>query len=437
MKYYEDLINAGQGQSLIEFVLTAINEYKGSELYQNALTAYEYFRKRNVTITKYQKLLYKLSGEVVPDNFSSNYKFCNAFFPIFVRQENSFLLGNGVTFNSDKTKDKLGGDDFDKQMYVAGEYAIWGAVSFVHAGIRFWQVAVNKPLRATLYEEDGYAEFIWEDGQGTILQPKRAYKQIVRQSVATGTEILDGQNYPAFPIVPLWANREHQSEFTGLRAKIDGYDLIQSGLCNTIDEASLLYWVFQNAGAMDDVDLAQNLERIKTVKAVVASDEMTAEPHTIDVPYQATQIALQELRDSLYRDAMALDTDKISAGNITATAINAAYENLELKCDGYEYCVTECVKGLLNLIGVKDSPTYHRRKTTNQPEVTDMILAAANYLDDETILKHLPFINIDEVQDILKCKDKEESDRFKNVESFVEKSSNVENDVESVEKQLK
>ena len=58
MKYYEDLINAGQGQSLIEFVLAAINEYKGSELYQNALTAYEYFRKRNVTITKYQKLLY-------------------------------------------------------------------------------------------------------------------------------------------------------------------------------------------------------------------------------------------------------------------------------------------------------------------------------------------------------------------------------------------
>lgn len=463
MKYYEDLINAGQGQSLIEFVLTAINEYKGSELYQNALTAYEYFRKRNVTITKYQKLLYKLSGEVVPDNFSSNYKFCNAFFPIFVRQENSFLLGNGVTFNSDKTKDKLGGDDFDKQMYVAGEYAIWGAVSFVffnfgtikpfhaleffglqgiedgayHAGIRFWQVAVDKPLRATLYEEDGYTEFIWKDGQGTILQPKRAYKQIVRQSVATGTEILDGQNYPAFPIVPLWANREHQSEFAGLRAKIDGYDLIQSGLCNTIDEASLVYWTIQNAGGMDDIDLAQFLERIKTVKATVLSDEAHAEPHTIDVPYQATQIALQELRDSLYRDAMALDTDKVSAGNITATAINAAYENLELKCDGYEYCVTECIKGLLELVGIDDSPTYHRRRNTNQPEITDMVLSAAQYLDDETVLKYLPFLNIDEVQDILKRKDKEESDRFKNVESFVEKSGNVESDVETVEKQLK
>jgi hypothetical protein len=109
---------------------------------------------------------------------------------------------------------------------------------------------------------------------------------------------------------------------------------------------------------------------------------------------------------------MALDTDKLSAGNVTATAINAAYENLELKCDGYEYCVTECIKGLLELVGVEDSPTYHRRKTTNQPEVTNMVLAAAQYLDDETILKHLPFLNIDEINDIMIRKDREEAARF-------------------------
>ena len=35
-----------------------------------------------------------------------------------------------------------------------------------------------------------------------------------------------------------------------------------------------------------------------------------------------------------------------------------------------------------------------------------------NYLDDETILKHLPFLNIDEIDDILKRKDAEEADRY-------------------------
>jgi hypothetical protein len=41
-----------------------------------------------------------------------------------------------------------------------------------------------------------------------------------------------------------------------------------------------------------------------------------------------------------------------------------------------------------------------------------MILASAEYLDDETILKHLPFLNIDEIDEILMRKDEEEADRF-------------------------
>ena len=100
----------------------------------------------------------------------------------------------------------------------AGEASLWGGVSYgfwnldhvevfkatefaplfgeedggIHAGIRFWQIADNKPLRATLYEEDGYTEYIWREGQGEILKPKQTYKQIVRQSVVDGTEILNG-----------------------------------------------------------------------------------------------------------------------------------------------------------------------------------------------------------------------------------------------------
>lgn len=439
MKYYEDLLAAGSGPSLYAFVSNAIDDYRASLLFSEAVTAYNYFKRRNTTILAYKKLLYTMSGEAVPDNFSANYKFCNAFFPIFVKQENSYLLGDGVTFNDDATKDALGGGDFDTELYTAGEYALWGGVSYMfynldhvdvfkstefvplfgeedgalHAGIRFWQVAKDKPMRATLYEEDGYTELVYNKGIARIVKGKTAYKLIEQVSEADGVEIVDGENYAGFPIVPLWANREHQSELAGLREKIDGYDLIQSGICNTIDEASLIYWTINNAGGMDDVDLAEFIERLRTLHAVnVDDDGAKAESHTMDVPYQATQMVLADLRDSLYRDAMALDTEKISGGQITATAINAAYENLELKCDGFEYCVTEAIKGLLALVGLDDSPTYHRRKTTNQPEVTNMVLAAGQYLDDETILKHLPFLNIDEINDIMKRKDKEEADRF-------------------------
>lgn len=443
MKTYEDFLKQTTEQEIQEFVRTAISDHKTSPLYKEAKIAYEYYRKRNVTITNYQKLLYTLSGQAVPDNFSANYKFANAFFPIFVKQEAHHLLGEGVTFNEDSTKDKLGGNQFDSILVKAGLASLWGGVSFgffnldhvdvfnilefvpligeedggLHAGIRFWQIDPKKPLRATLYMEDGYTEYIWRDNKCEVLAEKRPYKQIVQSSEADGAEIIDGENYPSFPIVPLWGNDEHQTELTGLREKIDGYDLIQSGLANDLDDMSQIYWVLENAGGMDDIDLAKFVERLKTVRAATMEDDgARAEAHTIEVPYQARMTALADLRDSLYRDAMALDTEKISAGNVTATAIRASYENLTLKCDGFETCVVDFIAALLNLIGVDDAPTFKRSKIINMQEDTQMILQAAQYLDDETILKHLPFLNIDEVEDILKNLTKEEADRFQEAE---------------------
>lgn len=466
---YEDLLEASKGseQSRASFILSAISEYKASDMYKTAMIAYDYFRRRNVTIIEYQKLLYTMSGEAVPDNFSANYKFTNAFFQIFVQQENSYLLGNGITFNEESTKDRLGGDRFDNKMMELGEYALWGGVAYgffnldhidtfkatefvpligeedgaLHAGIRWWQIDYRKPLRATLYEEDGYTDYIWnyndrgETEDGRILNPKRPYVQIVGTSEADGTEILDGENYPGFPIVPLWANLIHQSELIGLREKIDGYDLIQSGLANDLDDASQIYWTITNAGGMDDMDLAQFIERMKVVHAAVVDEGGSkAEAHTLDVPYQARQAGLQDLRDSLYRDAMALDTDKISAGAVTATAIQAAYQNLDLKCDRFEMCVSDFIDHILKLIGIEDSPSFKRTKLVNAAEETGVVLQAAQYLDSETILKHLPFLNIDEIDDILKRKDKEEADRFadedtENIED-IENPENGEGDEE-------
>ena len=112
---------------------------------------------------------------------------------------------------------------------------------------------------------------------------------------------------------------------------------------------------------------------------------------------------------------MALDVDKLSSsGNVTATAINAAYQNLDLKCDRYEVCVTNFIKGILKIAGLDDVPTYKRTKMINMSETTTMILAAAQYLDDETILNLLPFVSVDQVKSILKKKDEEESARFAN-----------------------
>ena len=105
------------------------------------------------------------------------------------------------------------------------------------AGVRFWQLDANKPLRATFYEPDGFTEYMWRNAESIILKDKRPYITKFRMTEADGTEIYDYENYPSFPIVPMWGNQSRQSELVGIREQIDCYDLIKSNFADELDDA--------------------------------------------------------------------------------------------------------------------------------------------------------------------------------------------------------
>ena len=67
---------------------------------------------------------------------------------------------------------------------------------------------------------------------------------------------------------------------------------------------------------------------------------------------------------------------------------------------------------MLNLLGIEDEPTYKRNQIINVGEETQMILQAAQYLDQETILKHLPFLSPDELDEIQERLKEAEAERF-------------------------
>lgn len=406
------------------------------------MDAEEYDRQRNVTIMQYQKVLYTLSGQAVPDNFSANYKLCSNFFNRFVTQENQYLLGNGVTLENEENKARLG-DDFDQKLQEVGRNALVQAVSFgfwnfdhlevfkltefvplydeengaLMAGIRFWQIAPNKPLRATLYELNGYTEYVKPtDGDIQVKTEQRTYRQIVQRSEADGEQIYDLGNYPGFPIVPMWGNPHRQSELVGMRESIDCYDLIKSGFANDLDDASMIYWTLQNAGGMDDISLAQFVERMRTVKAAVVDgdDGAKAEAHTLEVPYQSRVAYLERLEHDLYRDAQILDIDSLSAAQKTATEINAAYTPMDLKVDQYEYCVLEFLEGIFKIAGIEDNPTFTRNKIANRSEEMQNLMMFASNVDREYVVKKGCAIlgDPDAAEEILERLDLEDQNRL-------------------------
>ena len=415
MKTYQDLLDIRETEEArMEFVRAVITDHQSSELYRTALVAEDYYRRRNRTILDFQKWLTKNTGELVPDVYTANYKLTSNFYNRFTTQLVQYLLGNGISFENEETLEKLG-KDFEKEIVQATKYALTGAVSFgywnldhlevfpitqfapladedtgkIRAGVRFWQLASNKPLRAVFYEEDGYTEYRWEDGEGSVINEKRAYKINTTYTENGGTEIVEGENYDGFPIIPLWCDDTHQSTIVGLREGIDAYDLIKSGFCNTIDEASIVYWTLNNAGGMDDVDLAQFLNRIKNLHGAYVDDNVTAEPHSIDPPIEGREKLLDRLRADLYEDAMALDIKNIADGAVTATQIKASYEPINSKADDLEYQLTEFIEKILELAGVKDTPSYTRSKIVNTQEEIETVITSAQYLNDEYIAKKI------------------------------------------------
>ena len=447
MVTYQDLLAVGdRDKDRAEFVRGLVSKHKQSEMWKTAAIADDYDRCRNTTIMQYQKMVTTVTGQQIPDRYSANHKSTSNFFHIFTTQLNQYLLGNGVKWENDPDL----GADFDVMLQRAGKKALCGGVSFgfwnldhmevfsvlefaplydeetggLAAGVRFWQIDESKPLRCTLYELDGYTEYLYSTKyvpgddwniieNGIYMKPKRAYILRVNVSPADGVEILNGENYPTFPIVPLWANDHHQSEIVGMREKIDAYDMILNGYENDLDSAQL-FWIIKGAGGMDDPDLMRFLDRLHTVKAVAPEDGQDVSPVQVDIPHEARERLLDRLEHQLYKDAMIMNPDEIKSGAATATQIKAAYEPQNVKCDQYEYCVLDFLNGIMSLAGVKDNPTFDRSKMVNTQEEVQTVLLAAQYLDSEYVTKKILSLlgDGDQAEEVLRKMDANAGERL-------------------------
>lgn len=455
MKTYQDLLRVSDSeQERSTFARQVVHEHKNSPLYRIAAIAEDYDRCRNTTAMRYQKLITDVTGAQKVDHLATVHRSTSNFFNIFTSQLNQYLLGNGVTWKNG-SGDRLG-QDFDIQLQKAGKAALVSGVSFgfwnldhmevfkVHefaplydeetgglaAGVRFWQIDNTKPLRMTLYEMDGYTEYIWVSTQqgptnrqwtrivdGVYMQPKKPYKLRAKVTAAEGLQILDGENYPAFPIVPLWGNPNKQSELVGLREKIDAYDFILNGWEDDLDNAQL-YWIISGAGGMDDIDLLQFLDRLRTVRAAAPMDGQDVSPVTVSIPVEARETLLQRLEKQLYRDAMMLNPDDLASSAATATQIRAAYERQNVKADQFEYCVLEFINNIKNITGIDDEATFTRSTVVNTQEEIQTIILAASYLGSEYVTRKILQIlgDGDQADEVLKSIDAENMERLGSIE---------------------
>lgn len=444
-----------QATDKAKFITTLISQHQRSELYETAKIADLYDHQRNKTINEFVQVMFNLSGAVVENYMASNHKIANNLFHRLNTQRCTYSLGNGISFSEhreqvrmedqtvvtvDRTKERLGkrfDTDFNKLAYKALIHGLafgyWNSkrlyiftvLEFVplwdentgnlRAGVRFWKLDDNRPMTVVLYEEDGYTTFKSTGNGGELqeVEPKHGYIARVQTSVADGEVVVGEDNYSGLPVIPMWGSGLRQSTLVGMQQALDSIDLIRSGFANDLNDCAEIYWILENYGGMTDDDLERFRDRLKIMHIAEMDTENggKATAHTQDIPYNARETYLSGIRASVYEDFGGLDVHTVAAGS-TNDHIDAAYQPLDENADDFEFQCIEFLQQLLQLEGIEDTPIFKRNRISNQVEQTEMVLSAADYLDEETILQKLPFITVDEIPGILARKDMQDRDRF-------------------------
>lgn len=444
---YERAVAVGQVR---DFIARAIAEHMRSDDYITAVDADLYDRRRNVTINNYTRMIQQRTKNPLVDITAANNRIASNFFHRLNTQRCAYSLGNGVTFTQKEARNENGrvvqidvnreklGYRFDTDLYNWGYKALIHGVAFgfwnhdrlyvfpltefaplwdekdgtLRAGIRFWRLDRDKPAVVELYTEEGYAVYKSMGGENSFAdiaeaEEMRPYKLIYAQTPADGARIVGAENYGRLPIVPMWGSKLKQSTLVGMREQIDAYDLIQSGFANDLSDCAKIYWIIQNCGGMKDEDLQDFLDRIHNnhiasvdTRGFDGDARSNLTPYTQDVPYSATDVFLQGMRASIYEAFGALDVHSIAASS-TNDHIDAAYQPLDEEADDFEYQVIEAVQQVLRLIGIEDTPQFKRNRISNVKEMTDAVMSAANLLGQRMALKKLPFVTVDEVDEIM------------------------------------
>ena len=266
-----------------------------------------------------------------------------------------------------------------------------------------------------LFEVDGVTVYIKDKDSANLTEhtAKRAYKQTVSVDAA-GEHLVDAQNYAALPVIPMFANDEQESELRpSIKEKIDAYDRIFSDFGDNLDRANDVYWVLNNFGGniKDALEITQQIQQLKLIlnQTDGTGSGSTAAPHTIEVPYQARQTALEILRKELYADFMSLDMDALTGGSLTNVAIKAAMVNLDLKANDYEWQCFRFVQDVLRLNGIETEDIQFKRQTlVNESEIIQNIYLAAADLSRRKRLELNPMISADEIDKIMTDADLED-----------------------------
>jgi len=414
--------------TLERFIEKSVDDFLSSKKYRDIVMREQYYLGENPTLAAYLSRL-EMDSETV--DLFAKIRVPSGIFNRIITLLVNRLWFNGVQLDTPELKKKLG-DNFDKtakdiatkaavhgacygfwnndfiQLFAATEYfPLADERTGAHmAGIRAYTNEPedeNHPWVIQLFEIDGYTEW---SRVGTkplkLFMPKRSYKRTVRRD-ALGEEVIGGENYPSYPVLPMYANTEHKSELSPpIKQKIDLYDALYTTFGDMSLRTKVLYWLLEGMSGNEE-HLKSIKETIERLGIIAPRGDAKASAENVSLPYKEFMEFLDDIEDTIFSDAMIANPKKITGGAITATAISAYYHAEKLKVSDAEWNGWDFINRLLKLLGLESDKIEFKHETiSSDMEITQRVnqynlpIEIAMELDplfkDDAIPKYLDII---------------------------------------------
>lgn len=366
----------------------------------------------------------------------------SAFYPLLVDQKTSYLFTKRILFDVDNSEynkkifDTLG----DKWPKVCQELCVEASNATV-AWLHYWtddngfhyapvpyvfpeystdleQRLVRVLREYVMLDEENGKEYdvyeIWDDThcyafykdrKNTIefLEPYNEfwYRTIIDPEDADSTNVFE-HGYGRVPFIPCYNNAAHTDDLLRVKAHIDAYDKVNSGLMNDLEDIQEVILILKDYAGED---LGSFHETLKEYKVISVETEETpnagVETLNIEIPVQAREMALKHYRKSIFEDGMGVDTNPENYGDVSGVALKYLYSLLELKAGlmetEFRQGFAELVKAIIRYYFGKDIESvvqvWGRNGVRNDYETAQIAQLSLGIVSQETLVANHPFVD--------------------------------------------
>lgn len=248
-----------------------------------------------------------------------------------------------------------------------------------------------------------------------IIETKNHYLQKIKYRDVE--EEINPKSFGFVPFIPLYNNKNHESDLEGIDVLLDCYNEIATGFIKNVRKFQELVMILRGYGSQDLDEFAEQLKKYNTVPVDENGDFNYLK---VDIPVEARSVLMDIIRRNMFILGRGVDpTEDFGGSNITNVLIKSKYSNLDMKCSDMEkqirlfYIQLIAIINLYYSTGIDNEIKFTRSQIFNESEQIDNCIKSMGLYPIEIIIEEHPFLRNRDPKKILELLNKEKQEEIK------------------------